>query len=266
MKKLYTTLVLLITTLLCTAQGYEFGIVNVSNYDFKIIAIPNFDSSGNTDVSDVGFTIILPAGMADAVNPTGLLTARLWTIQEFDAAFLTGIGLGDGTKDVFQFNLPPGQSILAHNSGDIIDLVSFQVTNMPTTGEMRIMLNTNPIAMGAGNVLDSFYNSNIDNTTTQDYYTGLALGIESFSFDTLGVENVSITENDIKIYPNPASEFIKIEANKTIDKIELYDLIGKRVLKTTQTNQIKINYLPNGIYLIKLFLDNKTITKKIVKN
>ena len=65
MKKLYTTFILVLTTLLCTAQGYQFGIVHINNYDFKIVAIPDFTSAGNTDISDVGFTLILPAGMAD---------------------------------------------------------------------------------------------------------------------------------------------------------------------------------------------------------
>ena len=46
----------------------SFGIVNTSGYNFKIVAIPDFDSTGNTDVSNIGFTLMLPAGAADAMN------------------------------------------------------------------------------------------------------------------------------------------------------------------------------------------------------
>ncbi len=70
--------------------------------------------------------------------------------------------------------------------------------------------------------------------------------------------------SQVKIYPNPTTEFINIESTKTIDKLELYDLLGKRVSQTRQSNQIKINHLPNGVYLLKVFADGKNITKKIV--
>ena len=195
-----------------------------------------------------------------------MLTARAWTLQQFDATFLSGLGLGDGTKDVFQFNLPPGQSLVSHTSGQMIDLVSFQVSNMPITGEMRIMLNTNPIAQGAGGVLDSFYNSNIDGTTTQDYYSGLSSGMESFSFATLGIETLAINDFSVNVYPNPATEYITISASKTIDKIEVYDMLGKLAIRGNNTNTIHINHLQNGVYLMKIYSGDTSITKKIVKD
>ncbi len=264
MKNHYLALVLILTSLFCSAQSYELGIVHVSNYDFKVVAIPDFDSAGNTDISDVGFTLVLPAGAVDATNPVGLLTARTWTVQEFDAAFLSGLGLGDGSKDVFQFNLPPGQSVLAHTSGQQIDLVSFQITNNPVAGSLSFLLNNDPIAAGAGGVLDSFYNSNIDNTTTQDYFSMPNPSLDNFMFSTLTVEQVVLEDHAITVYPNPASDYINISTTYNIQYVEMFDVLGKKVTLTENNNQIHVNNLQSGIYIIKIFTNKGKITKKIV--
>jgi len=264
MKKFSTTIVLLLTLTVCNGQVYEFGIIHNTGYNFKVVAIPDFNSTGNTDISDVGFSLVLPAGMDNVINPVGLLTSRTWTVQEFDATFLTGQGLGDDTKDVFQFNLPPGQSLVAHTNGQQIDLVSFDISNTPTSGVMSILLNSDPIATGAAGVLDSFYNSNIDATTTQDYFSGIAVGMDSFSFSTLGVE-VPILSKNVTVYPNPTATYINISSTTILDRVELYDVLGKQVLSSNETAQLKVDQLRSGLYFLKLFATTGgIITKKIV--
>jgi hypothetical protein len=264
MKNYYLLFIITLSGLLVKAQGYELGIVHISQYDFKVVAIPDFTSSGNTDISDIGFTMVLPSGNTDVINQMGLLTARTWSVQEFDAAFLTGQGLGDGTKDVFQFNLPPGQSLVSHTAGQQIDLVSFTIDNMPTTGEMYFLLNSDPIATGAGGVLDSFYNSNIDATTTQDYFSGLAAGMDNFMFSTLSVNEISLMDNFVSVYPNPVSDIINIKTNLEIVKVELFDILGKQVLNAEVTNQLKINQFKAGVYFLKVHTANNSITRKII--
>ncbi|WP_055443796.1 T9SS type A sorting domain-containing protein [Lacinutrix himadriensis] len=264
MKKYYLLLTLAFISYFGFAQNYNLGIVHISNYDFKIIAIPDFTSTGDTDVSDIGFTIVLPTGVADATSPIGLLSARPWTVQEFDAAFLTGIGLGDGSKDVFQFNLPPGQSVLAHNVGDQIDLVRFSVTNSPTSGNMSLLLNSDPIAMGAGGVLDSFYNTNLGSGTL-DYFLMPQAGLDSFIFTTLSTENSILDTNSIQIYPNPADTIlnISISDNTSISSITLYNLLGKKVLTTT-AKTIDVSSFQTGMYLLKIETEKGQVTKRIV--
>ncbi|MFD2823797.1 T9SS type A sorting domain-containing protein [Lacinutrix iliipiscaria] len=263
MKKLYNFLLLAFISCYGFAQSYDLGIIHITNYDFKIVAIPDFDSAGNTDISDVGFTLVLPAGNVDVINPVGLLTARPWTTNEYDAAFLTGLGLGDGTKDVFQFNMPPGQSILAHTTGQQIDLVSFSISNTPTSDQMYFLLNSDPIALGAGNVLDSFYNSNIDETTTQDYFSAPAAGLDSFMFSTLTVEDHVLSNTSISVYPNPTSHYINIDTALEISSVEIFDILGKKVL-TTKNTRIDVSHFQKGLYLMNIFTKKGKLTKKIV--
>ena len=226
MKIYYTLASIILMSLMTSAQNYEFGLVHLNNYDFKIVAIPDFTSSGSTDVSDVGFALVLPAGSADIINQSSMLSGRTWNVSQFDAAFLSGLGLGDGTKDVFQFNMPPGQSIVSHTSGEQIDLISFQVSNSPTEGELTFLLNSDPIAIGSGGVLDSFYNSDIDGPGTGagtiDYFSGVMNGLDSFLFSTLSIEAFEEASFYIEVYPNPVKDKLFIRSNISIDAVLLF--------------------------------------------
>ena len=275
MKNLYTLVCFSLISIIGFAQNYELGLIHLSGYDFKVVAIPDFDSSDfapgpnfNTDVSDVGFAMVLPAGTTDIINSASLISARTWAVTEYDAAFLTGQGLGDGTKDTFQFNMPPGQSVFPHTAGQLIDLVSFQVSNMPTSDSMYFLLNSDPIAAGAGGVLDSFYNADIDGpgagAGTISYFSGIAAGLDSFLFSTLSINEFDELENNISIFPNPTHEFINISSALQLDKVELFDLLGKRVMDTSETSQLKVSHLPSGLYLVKIHAVDGTLTKKII--
>jgi len=251
------------------SQHYELGLVHLNNYDFKIVAIPNFESSVNTDVSDIGFTLVLPAGASDIINETSLLAGRIWNVSQFDAAFLTGQSLGDGTKDVFQFNMPPGQSILSHSAGQQIDLVSFQVSNMPTEEELYFLLNSDAIAVGAGGVLDSFYNSDIDGlgigAGTSDYFSGIDSNMDSFSFSTLGIEDVNSILSQISVYPNPFSDYLNISTRLKIESITLFDLQGREVTSVLNAETINVSGISAGAYLIKIKTSKGTVIKRLIK-
>jgi len=269
MKHIYIFLILFSLSLFTNAQGYELGIVHTSGTSFKIVAIPDFASAGNTDVSDIGFTLILPAGSNDIINHASLLTGRTWTVQQFDATFLTGQGLGDGTKDAFLFNNPPGQSLISHNSGDQIDLVSFEVSNMPNTGSIEFLLNSDPIAIGAGGVLNSFYNSNINATSTQDYFSGIDAVLSNFMFSTLSVDNIEISNIEVSLSPNPATDIVRILTPENIAdfKVEIYDSLGKQVLlNLSEENTINVSKLSTGLYMVSIITDQAKVTKKLVVN
>lgn len=85
----------------------------------------------------------------------------------------------------------------------------------------------------------------------------------SLPVDDIDVEN-------IRIYPNPASDYIKISNPEGIETMELYNLIGKKV-KTfdvgSSNSTFNISNLPKGMYLIRLLDDDSDVltTKRISK-
>ncbi|MDC3260358.1 FG-GAP-like repeat-containing protein [Winogradskyella sp.] len=56
----------------------------------------------------------------------------------------------------------------------------------------------------------------------------------------------------IKIYPNPVTSELSIKTNKNIEKFEIYNLIGQKVLENTFSKKINVSSLSDGIYFLKL--------------
>ncbi len=85
---------------------------------------------------------------------------------------------------------------------------------------------------------------------------------------------LSIAENSfetqINLYPNPVKDSFRIQndSNTTIAKISIYNILGKLVLQTNNTNNtIDVSTLKNGIYLVKITSDSTKIAiQKIVIN
>jgi hypothetical protein len=129
-----------------------------------------------------------------------------------------------------------------------------------------------------------FYVKDKDEKIYKVYFTefdGGSTGNLAFNFEdvtqTLGTEEVG--ENiAFGIYPNPVSFDKKIniifdvnKVNKNENKVEIYNLVGQRVLKTSITNslgfydkEISLSNLNSGIYMLKFTSGNYQKTKKIV--
>ena len=84
------------------------------------------------------------------------------------------------------------------------------------------------------------------------------------SSETLSVANNNI-ENDLKVFPNPTSDMLTIKTSYDIDKVELYDMLGKRVMKKTNSSELNLNSLSDGIYLLEIYINNVRTVKRIIK-
>ena len=93
----------------------------------------------------------------------------------------------------------------------------------------------------------------------------LSEGFISSSSTTLSIDKDHFLK-EIVIYPNPARENIYIKSALPIKKIELYDILGKKVIETVHTDKITIAHLAAGIYYLHLYIDGQTVSgKKIIK-
>ncbi len=80
----------------------------------------------------------------------------------------------------------------------------------------------------------------------------------------------------VKVYPNPATDFIRIEwetDKQTEVHVELYDLVGRRVTQRrsdNQVNHIRIDMEPfqKSAYLLKIYTNDGEYSRtfRIVKN
>ncbi|NPA44996.1 MAG: S8 family serine peptidase [Chlorobi bacterium] len=82
-----------------------------------------------------------------------------------------------------------------------------------------------------------------------------------------GIANVKvITKNRTQIFPNPANDFIYINADKN-SRIEIYNNNGKlvKLIKSYQENEnINISDFKSGIYICKIITDNNVNFSKFV--
>jgi len=97
-----------------------------------------------------------------------------------------------------------------------------------------------------------------------DYYAGVRLPLNIKSDSERDLQS-------IEVFPNPASEVIRIHNNNgiSVSKIDIFDLSGKCLyaLQTTEQNQniMNIAHLSSGIYFLRIHTDIGIVNKKIIK-
>ena len=75
-----------------------------------------------------------------------------------------------------------------------------------------------------------------------------------------------IESADIKIYPNPVKDELRIESGELIiEKMEIFDITGKAIVNLKSANVINVSALPSGVYFVKIETNNSIVTKKFVK-
>lgn len=95
----------------------------------------------------------------------------------------------------------------------------------------------------------------------------IILGTVAYIESTVSVNEVSVNDG-IKIYPVPAHDYINIELTSDADRIELIDILGKRVDNIACTSgrnkyTISTNNIPTGVYFIKIYTKEGLLTRKI---
>lgn len=81
---------------------------------------------------------------------------------------------------------------------------------------------------------------------------------------TLGVGNFN-TEK-LRVYPNPVTQDVLYIENSGNDKfnVEIYNMLGQKVLTSQANNTINVSELQTGQYLVKIYQNLSTTTEKII--
>ena len=82
------------------------------------------------------------------------------------------------------------------------------------------------------------------------------------------ISTPEITEHSIKLYPNPSTQLLNIEAKGNIEKVIITNLMGQEVfVKTVSSNvlSLPISHLPKGIYLVSTIINGQLTCSKWMK-
>lgn len=193
----------------------------------------------------------------------------------------TLIELTDSTfvGDMTMMSLP-----VRYFMSDIVDSIDLSIVARDTV----LYLNNNGTATltADGLLYTSAYSFNSLISLSKEQFTNSDLGdntvyvtitdrcghayTDTITVTILAPTGMDIEErNALKIFPNPAGDFIFIENNEQIKTIEVVDLMGK-VLYTQNGSEKKatldISGLRKGIYIICVKTQKNTCNSKLIKN
>jgi len=112
----------------------------------------------------------------------------------------------------------------------------------------------------------------------KDYFLLLFLLVALYSYGqevnisaTKSTQSSAVaTSKEIKgfaIYPNPASNgIVYINTFKNVEKtVQIFDVLGKLIFaKTLATKFVNVSRLKPGVYILKVFEEDKSSTRKLV--
>lgn len=214
---------------------------------------PSNDLIANSiDVDELGcpFTdsdVAFPAATTEAGNPTGC------NIDGANGVWYNITPEGDGTISVSLSN-PAGASFVNFFTADDENATEDDLTLVAQFDNQCLPSTSTTINVVAG----------------QAYYVFVANtgGVSDVVFDC---NLLGTTANEIEgfnFYPNPANERLTIEASQNIEFVELFNMLGQRLLQqqvNATTTQLDVSGLSTGTYLMKATSNGVTSTYKLIK-
>lgn len=116
------------------------------------------------------------------------------------------------------------------------------------------------------------WNFPVDNTWMDGVYT-ITAEFGGNSYETIFGVNTNLGTEDLQqaeitLYPNPTTNKIFVEANSQIEKIQIFDLVGRKVLEVSplaEKTEINLDYLSQGIYSVVISSEGNKYVKKLLK-
>jgi len=85
----------------------------------------------------------------------------------------------------------------------------------------------------------------------------------SYRTISVGTEELSIEEENLVVYPNPASSNVFIGSSE-VKRIEIYNITGSLVASEFNSNSIDVSNLPNGLYVFRLTTSKGKTNKTVI--
>ena len=194
--------------------------------------------------------------------------------------FIDNVQHGETLKDIvpwtrYTVSLSPGNHLLEWKYGNQLTEGdyenSFYIDDI-TVGNAYDIYRANCDGSGQTLIAEAVINAQfIDNDWVTlpigQYKYGVSIdgGYTIYWSDCIDKDYQGVDENivdNLTVYPNPANEYIHVETNYELQRIDVYDVTGKLMISSTET-EINVSDLESGIYFVNILTDKGCVTKKI---
>tara|TARA_R110002049_G_scaffold279949_1_gene459070 strand:+ start:22760 stop:23485 length:726 start_codon:yes stop_codon:yes gene_type:complete len=217
----------------------------------------NFDTSEESFIGEGGTVTASPAGYVTFTSTTSSYARMAQYVYNVDA-------------DTYKYlhirikNLSADNDILALANGTGAIVASISISVNDTDYKDYTVEITNSKWTGAITPFKFFpkstANGNLSKAGTiiYDY-------IIFSSSSTLAVQDIE--QHKSSLYPNPVKDILNVKTAKNdVRKLELYDMLGKKVAGNFNSKSINVENLIKGLYLIKITTNTGISTSKFLKN
>lgn len=128
------------------------------------------------------------------------------------------------------------------------------------SGSATVTINT---ANNSGRLI-IFYTSDPTLTSTQSYN----MWIDKITIEegTSTAIDEDIKQATLKLFPNPATSQLNLQADGVINNVEIYNISGQKIMDAElSNNNISVSELPNGVYILSAVVDGQPVLKKFMK-
>ncbi|MFY9241645.1 MAG: T9SS type A sorting domain-containing protein [Polaribacter sp.] len=251
---------------------------NIRSYGTIVNSLITGNSNGASDKSSA---LIISSGGGSGSNPSALVSVINTTIANNTSANNKAVTIN--LKSASSYPVYFYNSIIYNNGG------SNSINILGTNGSSATFANniieggdyssnaSDPMLRGDFKLLtgspaiDAGDNSKISSNITKDLEgsdriqnTTIDIGAYEFGSSPLSTENVSFL-SEISMYPNPVTNNLFIRSNQEIQKIEVYNLLGKKIIEKENSSSINLSNLASSMYLVRVYSQKGIVSKRIIK-
>jgi hypothetical protein len=191
-----------------------------------------------------------------------LMTGTFYETVDFDPSPATYTLTATAPTNIYILQLDAsGNFVWVNQMGGLFTFIADMNTGKAITQDAAGNIYTVGKFAGAGdmNPTSGTYTLSTSDDYPDMYITRLG--------DVVGLNDYSIKDNLLQLYPNPTNGQLKIKDAQGTSTIKVYNALGSEVLRINHVNNNEFNLssLPKGVYFVEISNGNSVSTRKIIK-
>lgn len=238
----------------------------IALFTVSLIFGQNLIVNGDFETGESGDPVPSWGGFKNRIATDDITSAQVGQIENGDGSLFQEFNVTPGEEYAVEFDYRWITTASANNN--LVVRIK-NAANLPTNLELIGGTVTDGYALNTS--LDEWFTGNFSFVVPAGI-TGVRLlmfkgnGNKPLNLDNVSVTNSTMSLTDLtafnfKTYPNPANAILNVSATSNITKIEVYSILGQKVLTeeiNSRSKQINISDLTKGVYIIKTYI-NKTV-------